>query len=206
MITLKLNKPPPTLDLSLNNSSILISNCAKYLGVTIDSLLKFDKHISSIEHKIARAVGFISKLLHFLPTSALLNVCYAFIHPHLLYGLLIWGSSFLSHLKKLTVLQNKAIKLIGGGFPRDRVTPFYYKLNILKLSDLFKLEIGKFVHVHFNNKLPFTLSGYFSSTSEVSQKKKHKIYSIPNQLFIYSSFPDKPFAKMHKVPRSENLE
>ena len=112
------------IDLSLNNSSILISISAKYLGVTIDSLLKFDKHISSVKHKISRAVGIISKLRHFLPTNALLNVYYAFIHPHLLYGLPIWGLSFPSHLKKLTVLQNKAIKLIGGGLPRDRATPF----------------------------------------------------------------------------------
>ena len=180
----KLNKHPPMIDLSLNNSSILIGNSAKYLGVTIDSLLKFDKHISSIEHKISRAVGIISKLRHFLPTNALLNVYYAFIHPHLLYGLPIWGSSFPSHLKKLTVLQNKAIKLIGGGLPRDRATPFYYKLNILKLSDLFQLEIGKFVLAHFNNKLPFTLSGYFSLTSEVSQKNTRSTLSRTNCSYI----------------------
>ena len=180
----KLNKPPPTIDLSLNNSLILISNSAKYLGVTIDSLLKFDKHISSIEHKISRTVGIISKLRHFLPTNALLNVYYVFIHPHLSYSLPIWGSSFPSLLKKLTVLQNKAIKLIGGGLPRDRATPFHYKLNILKLSDLFKLEIGKFVHAHFNNKLPFTLSGYFSLTSEVSQKNTRSTLFRTNCLYI----------------------
>ena len=184
----KLNKPPPTIDLSLNNSPILISNSAKYLSVTINSFLKFDKHIS-IEHKISRVVGIISKLRHFLPTNALLNVCYAFIQLHLLYGLPIWGSSFPSHLKKLTVLQNKAIKVIGGGLPRDRATPFYYKLNILKLSDLFKLEIGKFVYAHFNNKLPFILSGYFSLTSEVSQKNTRSTLSRTN-CFIYSSLPD----------------
>ena len=116
--------------------------------------------------------------------AALLNICYVFIHPHLLYGLLIWGSSFPSHVKKLTVLQNKAIKLIGGGLPRDRATPFYFKLNILKLCDLFKLEIGKFVHVHFNNKLPFTPSGYFSLTNEVSQQNTRSTLSRTNCLYI----------------------
>ena len=55
-----INKPPPTIDLSLNNSSIRVSNSAKYLGVTIGSLSKFGKHISSIEHKISTAVGIIS--------------------------------------------------------------------------------------------------------------------------------------------------
>ena len=145
---------------------------------------KFDKHISFIEHKISKAVGIISKLRHFLPPNALLNVYYAFIHPHLLYCLLIWGSSFPSYLKKLTVLQNKAIKLIGGGLPKDRATPFYSKLNVLKLSDLFKLEIGKFVHAHFNNKLPFTFSGYFSLTSKVSQENTRSTLSRNICLYI----------------------
>jgi len=44
---------------------------------------------------------------------------YALIHPHLLYGLSIWGSNYPSYLKKLNILQNKAIKLISGGSSRD---------------------------------------------------------------------------------------
>ena len=93
-------------------------------------------------------------------------------------------TTLLSTLTFFMVCQNKAIKLIGGGLPRDRATPFYYKLNILKLSDLLKLEIEKFVHAHFNNKLPFTLSGYFSLTSEVYQKNTSSTLSRTNCLYI----------------------
>ena len=68
------------------------------------------------------------------------------VHPYLIYGLVAWGSTFPSYIEKLNILQNKAVKLIGGGNYLDRATPYYSKLNILKLPDLYKLEITKFVH------------------------------------------------------------
>jgi len=71
------------------------------------------------------------------------------------------GSAYQSQLQKLITLQNKAIKLIGGGYPRKKVTPFYSQLKVLKLPDLFKLEVGKLVHAHFQNKLPNNLSNIF---------------------------------------------
>jgi len=74
---------------------------------------------------------------------------YALIHPHLLYGLSIWDSTYPCYLKKLSILQNKAIKLISGGTPRDPATPYNSNLKILTLKDLFKIEVGKLVHFHF---------------------------------------------------------
>ena len=82
----------------------------------------------------------------------------------------MWGSFYKPNLKKLLSLQNKVVKLNGGRLLRDKATPFYFQLGILKLTDLFKLEVGKFVHAHFKNKLPSSLSDYFILTSEVSQK------------------------------------
>ena len=81
----------------------------------------------------------------------------------------MWISFYKSKLKKVLSLQNKVVKFIGGGLLRSSATPFYSQLGILKLPDLLKLEVGKFVHAHFKNKLPPSLSDYFILTSEVSQ-------------------------------------
>ena len=64
--------------------------------------------------------------------------------------------------KKLIKLQNKAVKLIGGGFCNDKASPFYSQLKILKLPYLYKLEIGKFVNAHFQNRLQVNISYYFT--------------------------------------------
>ena len=38
-------------------------------------------------------------------------------------------------------MQNKAIKLINGGKWCESATPFYSNLQILKLEDLYRLEL-----------------------------------------------------------------
>ena len=44
------------------------------------------------------------------------------IHPHLLYGITVWGNAFDKHLKRLATLQNKAVKLISGAQARSCYT------------------------------------------------------------------------------------
>ena len=141
----KLNKTFPQTNAFLNDISIPQCISIKYLSLTIDMNLNFDFHISNITYKISRTVGIISKIRHYLPEKALLKIHYAQIHFHLLYGLIIWGSAFPMYLKKLITLQNKAVKFICAAKFWDSSSPYYKRLKILKLTYLYKLEVGKFI-------------------------------------------------------------
>ena len=77
------------------------------------------------------------------------------------------GFTHPSHLNKLIVLQNKAVKLIGGGKPRDSPTKFH---SILKILDKYKLEVAKFVYTHFTKKLPHKTTNYFAKKSEITKR------------------------------------
>ena len=145
----KLNKPFLQTNVFLNNISIPQCISIRYLGLTIDMNLNFDFHISNIAYKTSRTVGIISKIRHYLTKTALLKIYYAQIHSYLLYGLIIWGSTFLAYLKKLITLQNKAVKFICAAKFCDSCSPYYKCLKILKLKDLYKLEVGKFIHANF---------------------------------------------------------
>ena len=46
------------------------------------------------------------------------------------------STDYNSHLKTLIILQNKAVKIVAGGQRHDHVTPFYHRLQILKLKGL----------------------------------------------------------------------
>ena len=119
-----------------------------------------------------------------MPTNALLKIYYTLIHSRLLYGLPMWGSTYTSYLYKLITIQNKAVKLIGGGRLLDSPSPFYSKFEILKLPDLYNLEIRKLVHAHFSNKLPFSLSNYFTFTSQVSYRSTRSTQTHKKLLYI----------------------
>ena len=111
--------------------------------------LNFDFHISNITYKISRPVGIISKIRYYLPEKALLKTYYGQIHSYLLYDLIIWGFTFPMYLKKLIALQKKAIKYIGVVKFCYGASPYYNRFKIIKLTDLYKLEVGKFVQPNF---------------------------------------------------------
>lgn len=170
IISPKLRSNSPQISLLLNSIPISYSESIKYLGVIIDPHLNFKSHISSIQKKISRSVGILSKLKHFLPKTALLKIYYAIIHPHILYGLPVWGSTFSSYLNKLNTLQNKAVKTIDGGSYLDHATPCYSHLKILKISELFKLEVAKLISLHYSKNLPPLLSNLFVPTNQISSR------------------------------------
>ena len=123
------------VEISFHNSIQSLEGCVKYLRITIDSGLKFNSHIKTLESKIARSIGIILKLKQLLLASALRALYYSTIYSHLLYGIVIWGSTFKTYLGKLSVLQNKALGTVAGGKYLDNATECYAKSNITKMND-----------------------------------------------------------------------
>ena len=78
----------------------------------MDKNLKFDIHLKFVERKIACAVGILNKLKCYFPKEILLQLYHALIYPRLLDAILIWGSTYKSYLHKISILQNKAVKLL----------------------------------------------------------------------------------------------
>ena len=100
----------------------------------------------------------------------MLQLYYSFFHSHLQYGILLWESTSKTYLSKIKVLQNKAIKVIGGRKWRDRATPFYKKLKIPKIVDIYKLETAIFMYKYRTNELPAGMNNLFQETSQVHTK------------------------------------
>ena len=131
--------------ITLNNLILSTGENVEYLEISINPLLNFSNYVTSIKYKISRSVGIMYKLKPFLPKSVLLKIYKAIIHPYLLYALPAWGSTYPTYMSKICILQNKATTFIGNGKRSDHVTPYYSKLNILKLRDLYKHEVAKIV-------------------------------------------------------------
>ena len=64
-------------------------------------------------------------------------------------------------------MQNHITRLISFTKIKDKVNlkRFYFSFNILKLEDIFKLEIGKFMYLQYNNLLPEVFADYFTLVS-----------------------------------------
>ena len=190
---------PPTknsnhmdLSVSLKDTTINAENSVKYLGVIIDTNLNFYDHLTAIALKISMAVGVLYKLTLVLPQHALQSLYYSFIHPHLLYGLIVWGSTYLT-LNSLSSLQNKVIRTLSGNKYFDRVTPIHLKLKILKLPDLYKFEVA-ISSITLREQTSPSLSNMLIETHKITSRATRSSNN-PNNLHI-------PKYRTHKLHRS----
>ena len=83
--------------LKLNNANIERVSQFNFLGVFINSTLKWDKHIAHISLKISIATGVIFRLRHIYPREILLTLYNTLILLHLSYCILVWGSKINNH-------------------------------------------------------------------------------------------------------------
>ena len=147
--------------------------------------------------KIARSVGILNKLKHYLNKPSLKKLYHSLISSHINYGLLVWGSTYPSYLTKLIKLQNKAIRIVNKSHWLDSVSLIYLENNILPLRLQINFEIAKFIHFNFQNCWPpnvkFNLTTFFKLVKDSHNRRTRSTHSY--QLMI-------PLFKTNKTQRS----
>ena len=101
-----------TLNLKINNNEISQVECFKYLGVYIDSKLKWDVHIDELCKKVGKMISFLGRVSGYVNESCLKLLYNSVIMPHFDYGDVIWHSASKTHLDTLQKLQNRAGRII----------------------------------------------------------------------------------------------
>ena len=111
--------------LSINGRRLLPSNSIKYLGVLLDSDLSWKSQINATAVKLKRANGALAKLRYFVPLNVLILAYYAIFHSHLQYCCQIWGQPNTLFIKRISVLQNNAMRLVSFKSPRESAGKLY---------------------------------------------------------------------------------
>ena len=93
------------------------------------------------------------KLSPFVNPIMLKNFYYSLVYSHIVYAIHVWGSAGKSELDKIFILQKRAIRLISNKAKRPSIpgplvstNPMFYKLEILKINDIFTLQIAKYIY------------------------------------------------------------
>ena len=111
---------------------------------------------------ISRNIGVMNKLKHFVPTRILYCLYCTLVLPYFNYGILTYGGTCKSYLDKLIKLQKWALRTVSKSHCRSHTGPIFAKYNVLKVTDMFDLELGTFMYRHSINKLPPSFKNYFT--------------------------------------------
>ena len=177
LYTTYVKKIPLNFKIWFNKHNIFSCEYVNYLGINLDQNLNFKPHISILAKKVAKSVGMLWKLRKFLIKKTLVSLYYAFVHSHLLYGIVTLGPSVSSNtLNQLQLLQNNSIRAIVGLKKSQHITSSYRELEILKTKNLCNFEIAKPMFLYHYSRLPITFNNYFVTSSAVhnySNKNYH---------------------------------
>jgi hypothetical protein len=141
-------------------------NCAKFLGLYIDDKLTWGDHIDHVAKKIASGSYALNNVKRSLSVANLKLLYHSLVHSHLTYGTALWGSAYQYKLHKLEITQKKCIRHICGVPYNEHTNPLFKKLGILKLKDIYKIQLCKFMYSYTHGKLPTPLLAIFSTNAD----------------------------------------
>ena len=87
-------------------------------------------------------------------------------HPYIHYGLALWGAAPEYLINDLFILQKKAIRLISNSEENAHTSPLFLNLKILKLQDIYKLQLANFIYGLDKGIQPISLQQFYHINSE----------------------------------------
>ena len=108
---------------------------------------------------------------------------YGLFESFLSYGVSVWGSTYPMYTDPIFILQKRILKIIMFNKVTVSSAPLFDSLQILKLSDLFKLQVTCFVYECLNSLAPIYFREYFTSIQSIHsigtrQSKKGDLYAL----------------------------
>ena len=146
----------------MSNIVIQCIKCVNFLGLLIDERLNWQEHIHSYKNKLTSSLYAINRVNNCLPVSALKTINCALGYPYLTYGIISWGSTYKSHFTKLFIIQKIIICSILNRNYMEHSHALFICLHLLKLHDVYELEVGSALYNLVHGSLPHLLCNMFT--------------------------------------------
>ena len=205
-----------TTDLKLSIGATLIKEVTetRFLGVTFDSKLNWNAHITQLQKKLKVSFATIKRISEYIPSSNHKNIYHTLFESHLLYCISVWGGAKKKSIEKIFTLQKRAIRFLFGDYDsfmdkfctsartrplglqilgesfyrREHTKPLFIKHSLLTIGNLYKYaslnEIGKIIH----NKTP---SALYKNIALSKRRNENMIIlgskTIPHNQSFYTS-------------------
>ena len=153
----------------LDGIQLKFEESASFLGLQIDSHLKWDKHCTKVANTISRNNSMINRVKKLLPPSTLKLLYYSFIQPHLQYGLTVWGGCSNQNKKQVIAIQKQSVRTISKAYFNSHTEPRMKRLGMLKLEDLYKQQCLVNVHECVNENAPSPIRELVQLECDVSR-------------------------------------
>ena len=174
----------PKLDLQLNNTQIDQVNEVKLLGLTIDNLMSWSKHIDGIVGRMSRGVCVVRRISKYLTVEVRKQVLNALVLSLLDYCFIVWSSATKRDLDRLQKAQNKAARCALNCNYRTSINVMHDRLRWLSVSQRTSYVLLNFVRNLKALQAPRIL--YSRLSSHYAQHKHHTRHATDQRFTLPS--------------------
>ena len=112
--------------------------------------------------------------------------------PKTVYGIQVWGSACNTELNKILILQKKAVRILTNNYhfplepgPLVSSNPLFKDLEILKVGDIYKLHVAKFIFSCLSFNTPIIFHDWFTLNHNI-----HNYNTVSNTMLFVGQFID----------------
>ena len=147
-------------EIKISGKRLYPSNSVKYLSIKIDRFLHWHDQVNTIAVKLNRANALLIKIRNYVNTETLRNIYFAIFDSHLSYSCIVLAQN-INMVRRLIVLQKKALRIMNFKDQLFHSSPFFSSNNILKFDNKITENII-FIRKSINKQLPPIFNDWFT--------------------------------------------
>ena len=178
-------KLPHSANVELNNYKLKLKSHVKYLRITINEVLPWNKHIDNLSKKLARANCILSKLCHYIPMETALAVYHSLFQSYLLYGSLAWSFTNQGNIDRVTKMQKCCIRILTFAPFDPHRNPLFSKLGIIKVKGIIVIQKLLFMLEVQQRTVPAEISKLFQINDTIHNHEtcSSHLFHIPKAVY-----------------------
>ena len=133
----------------------------KYIGVCIDDMLKWNDHVNYVCKSLMKYFGIFNNIKHYVTSKIARQLYFSFVFSRICYGIEVYGTCSLQLINKMQTIQNRLLKMLLNLDIRSSTNSLHHNLNILKITDIYKVNIVNFTNKWLRDELPLCFKTYF---------------------------------------------
>ena len=121
--------------------------------------------------------------------ESLMNIYYSLFHSHLHYCSILWGNTYFSNIKCITILQNRCLRSIYYLHNRTHIDHIYIHKRILKFNNIIDLNIYKYMYkAWYNKNIHPKIIKLFNKKKTIYSLRSINEFVVPNISRCYDKF------------------
>ena len=165
---------------SIDGIQITFSTAETLLGITIDSELNFENHLSAICNKVSRKINALGRIVNYMSLEKRRIVMKTFIESQFNYCPLIWMFHSRTINNKINRLHERALRIVYSDF-KSFFEGLHMKDNSFSIHERNIQSLAKEIYKFLNGLSPSFLNNVFhKNISNSYDTRNHKKFDSRN--------------------------